>query len=409
MGGSGSALVVERGVGCVLLCVPKELRFVAIIALTNGQVVPVAGEMFEGTVVLRDGVISDLGANVEVPADAEVVDVAGQYVLPGLVDAHSHIGAWEDGEGWAGEDTNEMSAAVTAAVRVMDAINPLDAAFGDARAGGVTTINVLPGSANVIGGLAVAFSTAGTVMDDMVLRHPSGMKSALGENPKRIHGNQNRAPSTRMAVAQIIRETLLKAQDYMATRKAKPETPTDLAMEHVSMVLRREIPWRQHCHRADDIMTALRLQREFGYELVLDHGTEAYLVADKVAAAGVPALIGPTIVARSKVECRNQSLQAPAILHKAGVQVSLITDHPIVPTPYLITQAALAVREGLPREAALQMVTLNPAKVLGLSHQLGSLTKGKRADVTVWSGDPLSIQSRVTRTFIGGELVHEYV
>lgn len=380
-----------------------------IIALTNGRVVPVDGEVFEGTVLLRDGVIADLGANVQVPADADVVDVAGQYVLPGLVDAHSHIGSWEDGEGWAGEDTNEMTSPVTAALRVMDSINPRDVAFADARAGGVTTVNVLPGSANVVCGVAVAFSTAGTVMDDMVLRHPSGMKSALGENPKRTHGNKDRAPSTRMAVANIIRETLLKAQEYMAARKAKPDTPTDLAMEHVAMVLRREIPWRQHCHRADDIITALRLRREFGYELVLDHGTESYLVAEQVAAAGVPVLIGPTIVARAKVECRNQSLQAPAILHKAGVQVSLITDHPIVPTPYLITQAALAVREGLPRDVALQTVTLNPAKVLGLSHQLGSLTKGKRADVTVWSGDPLLLESRVTRTYIGGELVHEYV
>lgn len=383
------------------------------LALVGAYVVPIDGDPVEdGVVLLRDGRVEAVGtrAGVPVPEDAEVVDCAGSWVLPGLIDAHVHLGVWEEGEGWAGQDTNEMTDPVMAAARAIDAINPREQGFDDALMGGITTVNVNPGSGNPIGGQAVALKTYGRYVDEMVLRNPSGVKAALGENPKRVYGDQKKTPSTRLGVALTLRRAFAAARSYQERVQAAEGKPVDadLVSEILVKVLDREIPWRQHCHRADDIATALRLAEEFGYELVLDHGTESYLLADLLAEKGVPVLYGPLIVSRSKVEVRERSLRAPGILDRAGVQVSLITDHPVVPIEYLITQVALAVREGMDRDAALRAVTLNPAGVLGLADRVGSLTVGKDADVVVWSGDPLDLQSRVLRTFVDGVEVYTW-
>jgi imidazolonepropionase-like amidohydrolase len=345
-----------------------------------------------------------------VPEGVEVVDAAGGWVLPGLIDAHVHLGVWEEGEGWAGIDGNEATDPVMAAARAIDAINPREQGFDDALGAGVTTVNVNPGSANPIGGQAVALKTYGGVVDDMVLRNPSGVKAALGENPKRVYGEQKKTPSTRLGVALVLRKAFSAARSYQAKLAAADGSPveTDLVSETLVKVLDREIPWRQHCHRADDIATALRLAEEFGYDLVLDHGTESYLIADLIAERGVPVLYGPMIVSRSKVEVRHRSIAAPGILDRAGVQVSIITDHPVVPIEYLITQAALAVREGMDRDAALRAVTVNPAQVLGVADRVGSLTPGKDADLAWWSGDPFDLSSRVLRTWIDGVEVYSY-
>src|SRR5690606_18435917 len=300
-----------------------------------------------------------------VPGDAEVVDAAGGWLVPGLVDAHVHLGVWEEGEGWAGQDTNEMTDPVMAAARAIDGINPREQGFDDALMGGVTTVNVNPGSGNPIGGQAVALKTYGRYVDEMVLRSPSGVKSALGENPKRVYGEQQKTPSTRLGVALVLRRAFAAARSYQARVDAADGKPvdTDLVSEILVKVLEGEIPWRQHCHRADDIATALRLADEFGYRLVLAHVTESYLLADLLAERQVLVLYGPLIVSRSKFEVRDRSLRAPGILDGAGVEVSIITDHPVVPIEYLITQAALAVREGMDRDAALRAVTINPARV----------------------------------------------
>ncbi|MBW8173644.1 amidohydrolase [Ornithinimicrobium sp. Arc0846-15] len=378
-------------------------------AIVNAHVVPIEGESFEGTVVIEDGKISALGPDVEVPPGADTVDAQGQWVLPGFIDAHVHLGVWEEGEGWAGQDTNETTNPVTAAVRAIDAINPREQGFNDALAGGITSVNVNPGSANPIGGLAVALKTSGRVVDDMVLRSPSGLKSALGENPKRVYGEQKRTPNTRLGVALTLREAFTKARNYLAKKEADPESyEVDLVNEALGSVLNREIPWRQHCHRADDIATAMRIAEEFGYQLVLDHGTESYLVADKVAAAGIPVLYGPMIVSRSKVEVRDRSPRAPGILEAAGVEVSIITDHPVVPIEFLVTQAALAMKEGMTRQGALRAITMNPAKVLGVDDRIGSLAPGKDADVVLWSGDPFDFASRATQVWVNGEEVYTY-
>ncbi|RIK16784.1 MAG: amidohydrolase [Acidobacteria bacterium] len=382
-------------------------------ALVGARVVPIDGDPLEdGVVVLRDGRVESVGGRdqVAVPGDAEVVDAGGGWLLPGLVDAHVHLGVWEEGEGWAGQDTNEMTDPVMAAARAVDAINPRERGFDDALMGGVTTVNVNPGSGNPIGGQGVALKTYGRYVDEMVLRNPTGVKSALGENPKRVYGEQKKTPSTRLGVALVLRRAFAAARSYQARVGAAEGTPVDadLVSETLVKVLDREIPWRQHCHRADDIATALRLADEFGYRLVLDHGTESYLLADLLAEKQVPVLYGPLIVSRSKVEVRERSLRAPGILHRAGVEVSIITDHPVVPIEYLITQVALAVRDGMDRDAALRAVTLNPARVLGVEDRVGSITPGKDADVVLWSGDPLALSSRVLRTYVDGVQVYAW-
>lgn len=374
-------------------------------AIVNAHVVPIEGEPFDGTVVIRNGKISALGADVTAPEGADVVDAAGKWLLPGFVDAHVHLGTHEDGEGWAGDDTNEMTDPVTAGVRALDAINPFDPGFDDALAGGVTSVNVNPGSGNPIGGLTVAIHSHGRYIEEMVLRSPSGLKSALGENPKRVYGEKKQTPSTRLGTAMVIRKAFMDAQNYMG--KAE-ENARDPKLEALAMVLRREIPWRQHAHRADDIATALRIADEFGYDLVLDHGTEAHLLADVLAERGIPVLIGPLFTTKSKVELRGRSIANPGKLAAAGVDISIITDHPVIPINFLVHQATLAVKEGLDSVTALRSITINPAKVLGLAERIGSLEPGKDADVVLWSGDPLDVMQRALTVWIGGKEVYHY-
>lgn len=374
-------------------------------AIINAHVVPIEGEPFDGTVVIENGTISALGADVNPPEGADVVDAAGKWLLPGFVDAHVHLGTHEEGEGWAGDDTNEMTDPVTAGVRALDAVNPFDPGFDDALAGGVTSVNINPGSGNPIGGLAVAIHTHGRYIEEMVLRSPSGLKSALGENPKRVYGEKKQTPSTRLGTAMVIRKAFMDAQNYLG--KAD-ENARDPKLEALAMVLRREIPWRQHAHRADDIATALRIADEFGYELVLDHGTEAHLLADVLAERGVPVLIGPLFTTKSKVELRGRSIANPGKLAAAGVEISIITDHPVIPINFLVHQATLAVKEGLDPVVALRSITINPAKVLGLANRIGSLEPGKDADVVLWSGDPLDVMQRALKVWIGGKEVYRY-
>ncbi|MGP5071788.1 amidohydrolase [Arthrobacter rhombi] len=377
----------------------------SLLAIINAHVVPIESEPYDGAVIVRDGKIEASGPDIVVPAGADIVDANGQWLLPGFIDAHVHLGMHPEGEGGASADVNEMTDPIMAAVRAIDAVDPFDPGFDDALAGGITTVNVNPGSGNPVGGLAVAIHTHGRYIDEMVLRSPSGLKSALGENPKRVYGEKKQTPSTRLGTAMVIRKAFIEAQNYMA--KADPEA-IDPRMEALAMVLRREIPWRQHCHRTDDVATAIRLADEFGYDLVIDHGTEAHLIADLLAERKIPVLIGPLFTTKSKVELRGRSLANPGKLHDAGVEISVITDHPVVPINFLVHQCTLAVKEGLDPVTALRSITINPARVLGLSDRLGSIEAGKDADLVLWSGDPLDVMQRAQQVFIGGRKVMEF-
>ncbi|MCH7231353.1 amidohydrolase [Glycomyces sp. L485] len=372
-------------------------------ALRGATILPVTAPPIEdGVIVVEHGRISAVGGpDLPVPEGVPVSDAAGEWIVPGLVDAHTHLGVVEIGEGWAGADGNEKTDPNTAYVRALDGINPAERGFAEAVEGGVLAACVNPGSANVIGGETVAVKTAGRYVEEMVLRSPAGVKSALGENPKRVHGEQKRTPSTRMGIAGVLRQAFVEAENY----RSDDDAERDLKLETLVKVLNREIPWRQHCHRADDIATALRVAEEFGYDLVLDHGTEAHLLADVVAERGVPVIFGPLLCARSKVETANRFPENAAKLAAAGVTIAITTDHPVVPIEHLAIQAMLCVKEGLDRDTALRAVTINPATIMGVEDRIGSLEAGKDADFCVWSGDPLDIYSRVERAFIDGRQV----
>jgi imidazolonepropionase-like amidohydrolase len=385
------------------------------VAITGGHVVPVDTDPIDGgTVLIADGKITAVGpaGEVDVPDDVPVVDATGQWVLPGFVEAHGHVGVWEEAEGWAGQDTNEMTDPNGARFRAIDGINPADTGFTDALCGGVTTMVIKPGSGNPIGGQTVAVKCAGRTVDEMVMRQPCSVKSALGENPKRVYGERKKLPSTRLGVAAVIREAFTKAQNYSRQRahaeaEGKP-FDRDLGLEVLASVLDGELPWSQHCHRADDIATAMRLADEFGYRLVVNHGTEAHLLTDLLVAKDIPVIIGPLFTTRSKVELRQRSLRNPGLLARAGVRIAITTDHPVVPIHFLVHQATLAMKEGLDRDTALRSITINPAQIMGLDDRVGALRPGLDGDVVLWSGDPLDVMSRALRVFIAGREVYAY-
>jgi imidazolonepropionase-like amidohydrolase len=388
---------------------------VASIAIVNARVVPVIGtEVESGTVVIEHGKITRVGADVAVPDGVQTIDATGKWVLPGFIEAHGHVGIHEEANGSAGNDTNEMTDPNTAGVRAIDAIDIEDEGFRDALSGGITAVVVKPGSGNVIGGQTVAIKTwGGRTIDEQVISEAVSVKSALGENPKRVYGEKSRMPSTRLGVAYILRQAFIDAQNYAAAR-ARADSDNnqpferDLNKETLARVLSGELAWDQHVHRHDDIATAIRLADEFGYRLVINHGTEGYKLADVLAEKDIPVIFGPMFTSRSKVELRDRAIANLATLAAAGVRVAITTDHPVVPINLLVHQASLAVKEGLPRQKALEALTANPAAFLGLDDRVGSIRQGLDGDVVVWSGDPLELNSRAERVFISGREVYRF-
>jgi imidazolonepropionase-like amidohydrolase len=384
-------------------------------AIVGGYVVPVDGDPIDGgTVLIEDDKIVAVGteADIDIPEDAELVDAAGSWVLPGFVDAHVHLGVHEEGVGWSGNDTNELTDPNGARLRAIDGVDPYDVGFDDALSGGVTSVVIKPGSGNPIGGRTVAVKTWGRTAFDLVFAEDVSVKSALGENPKRIYGERKQTPATRLGVAAVIREAFTKARNYAAKRdhalaEGKP-FDVDLTLETLAKVLDGQLYWDQHTHRADDIVTAIRLSQEFGYKLVVNHGTEGHLIADVLAEHDVPVILGPLFTTRSKVELRNRSLRAAGILARAGVRLAITTDHPVVPIHFLVYQAALAVKDGLEPDVALRALTVNPAAMLGLDDRVGALKPGLDADVVIWSGDPLDVMNRALRVFVRGREVFQF-
>lgn len=380
-------------------------------AIAGGRVITMTGQVYDpGIVLFRDGVVLEVGSRLAIPDQAEVFSAEGKVVMPGLIDAHCHVGITEEIYQREGDDLNEFSDPITPHLRALDAINPDDLAFMDAVRGGVTTLGIAPGSGNVIGGQSLVLKAWGATVDAMVLKHPAGLKVALGENPKRCYGEKQKAPMTRMATAGLLRQTLVAAQQYgqklMAQAlKGGEALERDLKLEAVWEALQGKMPVKVHAHRADDILTALRIGDEFSLQLTLEHGTEAYKLADELAARKIPVVAGPNLTTRAKVELKEKSFKTPGLLAKAGVKVALMTDHPVIPIEYLSLCAALTVKEGMDEDAALLAITLNPAEILGVAERVGSLSPGKDADLLVLSGPILDIRTRVEQVFINGNLV----
>ena len=371
------------------------------------------GTSYLGDVAVEGGKIAAVGKGL-VYEGAEEIDLSGLTVTPGIIDAHCHIGMFEDGMGFEGDDGNEMSGTSTPEMRAIDAINPFDKCFVEAMQGGVTTCVTGPGSANVVGGQFAAIKTHGRDVEDMLLRFPVGMKAAFGENPTRVYESR-KSIFTRMQIAATLRKTLTKAQEYEKKLRLAGDDETkkpekDLAMEAMLPVIRRELPLKIHAHRADDILTALRIAREFGIRVTLDHCTEGYMIPELlkegIRDTGAGVIIGPLLSDRSKIELRNQSYAAPRILYENGIEFAMMTDHPVIPEKYLPVCAGLAVREGLPEYEALKSITISAARITGLDDRIGSLESGKDADIAVFNGDPLETKTRCVMTLINGKICH---
>lgn len=373
------------------------------LALTGATVLTMAGPALEGgTVLVEGGRIVAVGKHVAVPAAATVIDAAGRYVTPGIIDAHTHLGVYTESYAWAGEEVNETSKPTTPEMDVIDAINPDDAGLADALAGGVTTVMVAPGSANPVGGQCTVIKTRRrAAVEEMLLKRHAGLKIAFGENPRRVYGEQKKAPVTRMATAALVRETLLKAKDYLA-RAGEKDWKFDLGLEAAARVLRGEMPLRAHAHRADDIVTALRIAAEFGVEVIVEHATEGHNIAELLAARQARLVVGPNLTTRSKLELKDRSFAAPAVLAARGVRFALMSDHPVLPAAFLPVYAGLAVRFGLPEEQALKAITAEAADILGVGDRVGRIAAGLDADLVVWDGPPLAVTSRPRLVVLDG-------
>jgi imidazolonepropionase-like amidohydrolase len=367
----------------------------------------------EGWILAEDGKIEAFGDMRSVPGhDGEVIDVQGRVIIPGIIDAHCHVGMEEDSLGFEGNDLNESTDPVTPHLRAIDAVNPMDRCFEEALAAGITTVVTGPGSANPIGGRFAAMHTFGRRVDSMVIRENVCMKFALGENPKKVYHQKGKTPVTRMATAALIREYLYKAKEYArrkdsAVRDDDTDEPSfDIRLEALVPVVEKAMPAHFHAHRLDDIYTAIRIAREFDLDFAIVHATEAHLDAETLAGEGVRVITGPTLGDRSKPELKNMTFEGPGILARSGLRPAICTDHPAIPINYIALCAALAVKSGMPADEALRAITIYAAEAAGIDDQVGSVELGKRCDLVILDGNPLDINSRVWMVLIDGKIVY---
>lgn len=383
----------------------------AYMLIKNGKIVTMAGRNYDsGCLLIENTKIKKISENIgaEENSDSLVIDARGCWVMPGLIDAHCHIGIQEEGMGQEGNDTNEITEPVTPYIRAVDAVNPMDSAFHNAIKAGITSVMAGPGSSNVVGGQFLFMKTQGRCIDNMILKSPAAMKIAFGENPKRNYGDSKMMPSTRMSVAAMLREELFDAQNYCESRKHGDDGfKKDFKMECWTPVFSGEIPLKAHVHRADDILTAIRIAKEFGLRMTLDHCTEGHLIADEIKESGFPAILGPSLASRNKIEIKYMDFKTAGVLHKAGVKVAIMTDHPVSLIQSLPICAGLAAKEGLGADEALKAITINAAEICGVSNRVGSLEEGKDADIAVFDGNPLQIFTHCIYTLINGDVIYK--
>jgi len=384
-------------------------------AIVNGKILTMAGqEIDNGFIIWDDGKIIEVGSGEPTFHVDDKIDAKGNYVLPGFVDPHCHIGMWGDGVGFEGEDGNESVDPVTPHLRAIDSIYSDDRCFQEAREAGITTVVTGPGSANIFGGQFAALKTYGRIVDEMVFKAPVAVKVALGENPKNIYHEKKQSPTTRMASAAILRETLFKAMEYDNAIKLHETNPEDnsapdfdIKLDVMRAVLAGDLLLKIHAHRTDDIATAIRVADEFSLDYTIEHCTEGYMISDVLVEKKVKAIVGPLLCDRSKIELKNLNIKAPGILSKKGVKIAIMTDHPVIPIQHLPLCAAVAAREGMDENEALKAITIYAAELNKIEDRVGSLEAGKDADIVIFDGHPLVLKTKVLKTIINGEVVYE--
>lgn len=385
------------------------------IYIVGGKILTMAGDVWEkGYLCIENGKIRELGpmkdgAPFPLPANKNltVINALGCLVMPGLIEAHCHMGITEEKKGMEGDDCNETVNPITPHLRAIDAINPMDAAFSNAVRAGITSAMIGPGSSNVVGGTFSFVKTFGRCIDDMVVLSPAAMKIAFGENPKVNYSGQEKSPVTRMAIAAMLREELFKAQRYYEQKCAgMKREKEDFRLEPWIPVFEKKIPLKAHVHRADDIQTAIRIAEEFGLPMTLDHCSEGHLITEKVKESGFPAIVGPDLTSRNKIEVQNMAFKTVGILNQAGVKTAITTDHPVSLIQSLPICAGFAVKAGMEEMEALKSITIYPAQICRVDHRVGSLEPEKDADIAIFDGSPLRVETKTLCTMIEGVIVY---
>lgn len=384
--------------------------------IKNGKIFTMGEKDFEkGDILIEDGKIVKIAEEINLEEinqdDKYIIDAKGAWIIPGMIDAHCHLGLIEENMGGEGVNVNETSDPITPHIRAIDGINPMDGGFFKAKKAGITTVVTGPGSTNVIGGEFAAIKTHGIAIDEMIIKAPIAMKVAFGENPKRIYKSKNKMPMTRMATAALLRDTLVEAQNYLAKKKRAEEKgeyfDKKLKYEALIPVLERKIPLKAHAHRADDILTSIRIAKEFDLKLTIEHCTEGHLITDYVKKSGYDVIAGPSLSFNSKIEVKNKSFKTSVELIKAGVKTAIMTDHPVIPIEQLPLAVAFAMREGLNFNEALRTVTIDAAEIVGIADRVGSIEVGKDGDLVILSGSPFELSTKTLYTIINGEVVYK--
>lgn len=382
--------------------------------IKNGKIITMSDKNYNrGSILIKDKKIVEIGENININSnkDCKIIDAENCWVMPGIIESHCHIGIQEERKGFEGNDCNEINESITPYLRALDGINVMDSAFHNALTSGITGVMVGPGSSNVVGGQFVFIKTHGRTIDNMAVLEPAAMKVAFGENIKTNYNQKNMMPSTRMSIAALLREELFEAQKYNQNKKnamKNGESFDEVFRKECWLpVINREIPLKAHVHRADDILTAIRIAKEFNLKLTLDHCTEGHLISEEIKASGFPAIVGPSLAIRNKIETQNADFKTAGILHKAGVKVAITTDHPVTRIQDLPICAGFAAREGLGIEEGLKAITINAAEICNVSDKVGSIEIGKDADIAIFDGNPMEVFTKTMYTIIDGEIVYE--
>lgn len=384
------------------------------LVIIHGYIKTMEAQDYEdGYLQIEDGKIAEIGDMRECQTgilqeneQVQIIDAKGNLVMPGIIEAHCHMGITEEKKGMEGDDCNENVDPITPYLRAIDAINPMDAAFNDAVQAGITSAMIGPGSANVVGGQFAFLKTHGRCIDRMIVKAPAAMKVAFGENPKVNYSGQNTSPATRMAIAAMLREELTRAKAYQKKKEEDPELPPDFRYECWLPVLSGEIPLKAHAHRADDILTAVRIAKEFGLRMTLDHCSEGHLILEELKEAGFPAIVGPDMASRNKIEVKNMAFKTAGLMSRQGILTAVTTDHPVSMIQFLPICAGLAVKKGMPPEEGLRAITINAARICGVDDRVGSLAAGKDGDVAIFDGNPMEVFTRTLCTIIEGKIVY---